>query len=438
MATVNQSPISSKGSDEIDDGWLAFHSMKKDAYACLPKCAVMSFARNQILNHTMEEARTLLKNFVLDKRMPPIFMFKFSLLVFNYYRPDDFRSFYLRYLMPFFNKLKVLDIDKRDLLLQLLSLMVESGQDELIQDIMTDPKVWNSSRKMNRDCLKRTIVSMKALYRCYCQYIEYWTWHRIKHIADTQTKANIIIMSVEKDLLTEDETCLDFIACCLAQIFTYSRDFDFAVEFFSKYARKHQNNLSAQLHLYHFLEMQFQVIQNDPRTLDGEELESSRAEQDRNQSLRLDCYQRMKQLDPANRAISCVCSFVAETPQQMTLSLSDSVKDLMAFLDYGTNKSDEKSWTMTIQHLQNLLTHDRLEFDDLKTYYLENYHDYWEFYHFNLHNLEKGLYRPKVLFCSMINVCEDFIDHVIGFLDDGTGLQLSSEVESLIKLRDSQ
>lgn len=410
--------------DEEEDGLEAFYSQTKDPYASLPRNEVLSYARNLVVNHRLDEARNLLKNLLLEKRVPPIFMFKLSMLMFDVNQTEDFLPFYNKYLLPSITKLRALDVDRRDLYLELISLLVQNDEFELARELFKDQR---KVLKINNRSRAR-IVSVDALWKCYSSYLDYWNWNKTKQYIDTSIITDI---GYDGALMSEKDTCLDFMANCVVKKFKYYNDIEGCLRFYSRYARKHSNNLSAQLRLFHLLELEFVSIQNDSER----ELRQDLLEE--NQSGRLECYRRIIKLDPGNPVISSISSMVPETSEELLFSLSDSVKDLMAFLDYGTNRSSLNSWNTLIEHMKNLLIYNREEFNEVKQHYIENYHGHWQFYHFNINDLEKGLERPKVLFCTIVNINDEFVDQVIQFLDNGRGLILKEEVDSLTELRES-
>lgn len=401
---------------EEDDGWIAYHSKRKDPYASLPRNEVLSFAKNLMLNQRMEDARKLLKNFLLEKRMPPIFMFKFAMLIFDYFQMDDFQSMYTKCLVPFFIKMKELDVDWRDIHLELTTLVVRNGHFELAEELIN----YESFKKTGRHRLN--LVSIPTLHKCYASYIKFWKWDRIKQYLDASIPVET---SYESYLLTEKQTCLDFMARCVVRKFKFYNEIESAVEFASLYAQEHCNNLSAQFLQFHSLECQLDT------GLDCNDVQ-------KNQSLRIECYKRIVELDPQNPVVSSICSSIPENPGELVVSISDACKDLMAFLDYRTNKNDINSWSCLIGHLRNLLKYNRGEFNEVQVFYLGNYHDHWQYYHFERKNLEKGEEKPKVLFCTLMGVLDDFVDGTIEFLDGGRGAELSYEVKSLRELLSTQ
>ena len=442
---ASRSPVSSgRKREEEEEGHDSYHgSREPDDYCVLPRDAILSFARDLILNHRMDEGRRLLPNFLADKQNPQMFMFKFTMLLFDCFQDNDFRSHYNKFLLPFFTKCIAFDIDRRELYLELISLMVRYGHFWESREFLAD-----QSRKVSWT-RRSSIVSMESLYKCYSSYLEYWSWHGTKHLADMKPKAVMIYSSVEKHLLNENRTCLDFMTVCVADMFKYYNDLDGAIGFFSDYAEKHDNNLSAQLQLFHFLQLQRidddargqriddgargqriddgargQRIDDDAREqrIDDDargqriddDARGQRIDDDAREaahhSLRLKCYERISDLDAGHPVIASICSFIPETRQELLVSLSDSVRNLMSYLDYGTNKNDLNSWDVLVQHLKNLLKYNRKDFDEVKEHYIQNYHDHWQYYHFTSTDLEKGLERPKVLFCSMMDVCDQFVE----------------------------
>lgn len=392
--------------EEVTEG------LRKSPYSPFPdKNSVLFVMRDCVLTHRWTEALNLLRIILMDSRLKPDVVFKYTMLVLEHCKPKDktFSEYFKLILFPHFI-LKFLRIEqkglnRREVILETIVLLLRHDCLQEAVDIIDDRSgrksaVARNFIRLDKDYWtelspgeKRTtrsraakvpddkylfpstsIDSLLVAYSAYKHFLKFKSCVPVKE-NEIEYEVGVIAFQELSACISRDyDYTLSMFFYCLVLINEKNNHEheDDLISLLISYRKRNSQDLSTHLHLYNLLDSR----REQDIVSDDEEKQREEKQEMKN------CFDAICELSPGDVTVRNVC-IARQFSQSNRKKCLHDISLLMDFLDYKMNMFDTKAWNCLFQKISLLNSTDKETFRLFKEDFGKRMKDYWLDVHFS-------------------------------------------------------